>query len=613
MRVRAVLLSFALLAILLLSSSSVPQSPQSSNQPPVPQDSPVIRSTTRLVQVSVVVTDKKGQPITGLKKENFTITDESNAQQIAFFSAEAPRPSTPTTPLPKNVYTNRYELKGQDPGAVTVVLFDSLNTSPQDQEFVRQQVVKFLKTLKPQDHVAIYALTTKLLLLHEFTQDSSALVDAANKFKPKELAAYDASNTESFDVPGLAGVPGWAQFQSALNETDARIADRNKANRAETTAEAFTAIANHVATIPGRKSLIWVSGSFPSQIIVNAIGGLDRESQSLDTNNTPSSRSASSTQTSRRGGQDRSSESLTANTTQVARALNRVDMVLYPVDATGITPNSMMDPKNPYSDSAVKCMDCVNQVPGPSSGMFERQDLRDTERSMADATGGEAFYGSNDIKAAMARAFDDGRYAYTIGFYPNHGEWNGKFRKIKIHTTIDGAKVRYRAGYYAEAEKAGSDEARAKAAMRTAALSPLEADGLGLIVSGKLDGPLAQRKVEVHVSFDPKQLLFQAADNHRKGGVDLYFVQRDAAGETVAAENQRVGLNFEEKQYEYLSTAGVVLAKHLTISPQSADVRVFARDTSSEALGSVTIPVQALFEGPQTAASSLPAKIESRK
>ncbi len=612
MRVRAVLLSFALLAILLLGSSAVPQSPQSSNQAPVPQDSPVIRSTTRLVQISVVVTDKKGQPITGLKKENFTLTDESNPQQIAFFSAEAPRQSTPTTPLPKNVYTNRYELKGQEPGAVTVVLFDSLNTSPQDQEYVRQQVVKFLKNLKPQDHVAIYALTTKLLLLHEFTQDSAALVDAANKFKPKELAAFDASNTESFDVPGLAGTPGWAQFQNAFNETDARIADRKKANRAEATAEAFTAIANHVAAIPGRKSLIWVSGSFPSQIIVNAIGGQDRESQSLDTSNTPSSHTASSTQTSRRGGQDRSSESLASNTTQVARALNRVDMVLYPVDATGITPNAMMDPKNSYSDSAVKCMDCVNQVPGPSSGMFERQDLRDTERSMAEATGGEAFYGSNDIKAAMARAFDDGRYAYTIGFYPNHGEWNGKFRKIKIHTTIDGAKLRYRAGYYAEAEKADSDEARAKAVMRTAALSPLEADGLGLIVSGKLDGPLAQRKVELHVSFDPKQLLLQAADNYRKGGVDLYFVQRDAAEETVAAENQRVGLNFEEKQYEYLSTAGVVLAKHLTISPQSADVRVFARDTSSEALGSVTIPVQALFEGPQTA-SSLPAKMESRK
>ena len=267
-----VLLSLATLALLQSNLLPVGQT-QSANVPAAPQDSPVIRSTTRLVQISVVVTDKKGQPITGLKKENFTVLDEPNPQQIAFFSAEAPRPATPTTPLPKNVYTNRYDLKGQDPGAVTVVLFDSLNTSAQDQEYVRQQVIKFLKTLKAQDHVAIYALTTKLLLLHEFTQDSSALVNAVNQFKPRELAAYDASNSQSLDVPGLAGTPGWAQFQAALNETDARIADRNKANRAETTAEAFTAIANHVAPIPGRKSLIWVSGSFPSQIIVNSIGG----------------------------------------------------------------------------------------------------------------------------------------------------------------------------------------------------------------------------------------------------------------------------------------------------------------------------------------------------
>jgi VWFA-related protein len=186
MRVRAVLLPFAVFLILLFSSSAVPQSPQSSNQPAPPQDSPIIRSTTHLVQVSVVVTDKKDQPIIGLKKENFTVMDESNLQQIAFFSAASPAPVVAAPRLPKNVYTNRYDLKGQEPGAVTVVLFDSLNTSPEDQEYVRQQVTKFLKTLKPQDHVAIYALTIKLLLLHEFTQDSSALVTAANQFKPKD-------------------------------------------------------------------------------------------------------------------------------------------------------------------------------------------------------------------------------------------------------------------------------------------------------------------------------------------------------------------------------------------------------------------------------------------
>jgi hypothetical protein len=117
MRVRAVLLSFATFSILLFSSSGAPQSPQRPNQPAAPQDSPIIRSTTDLVQVSVVVTDKKGQPITGLKKESFTVMDESSLQQIAFFSAESPAPVVATPRLPKNVYTNRYDLKGQEPGA----------------------------------------------------------------------------------------------------------------------------------------------------------------------------------------------------------------------------------------------------------------------------------------------------------------------------------------------------------------------------------------------------------------------------------------------------------------------------------------------------------------
>ena len=49
------------------------------------------------------------------------------------------------------------------------------------------------ESLKPQDHVAVYGLTTQLLILHDFTRDSADLVAAANKFSPKELAAFDAS------------------------------------------------------------------------------------------------------------------------------------------------------------------------------------------------------------------------------------------------------------------------------------------------------------------------------------------------------------------------------------------------------------------------------------
>jgi hypothetical protein len=36
---------------------------------------PTIRSNTRLVIVDVVITDKKGQPVSGLKAEDFTVEE----------------------------------------------------------------------------------------------------------------------------------------------------------------------------------------------------------------------------------------------------------------------------------------------------------------------------------------------------------------------------------------------------------------------------------------------------------------------------------------------------------------------------------------------------------
>ena len=308
-------------------------------------------------------------------------------------------------------------------------------------------------------------------------------------------------------------------------------------------------------------------GSFPANILLEAIGSIDRQNESTQ-----------------------------KYSAAAAQALNRAHIAVYPVGAGGIAPNAAMDPSRSGGDigeptSSLYCADCIEEAPGTSSGMKARQNTRDTERMFADATGGLAFYGSNDIRGAMKRSFDDGRYAYTIGFYPDHGQWNGKFRKIKVQVSASGAQLRYRNGYFAETEHTDSEK-QGKAELQQAAMSPLNATGLGLIVNGKLSGPAADRKVELHVALDPKQLQLRNDDWYRKGVLDLYFVQRSAQGETVAAESQRIGLSLEEKQYQ---SSGLVLARHLTISPQASELRVLVRDADSRALGSVTVPVLELL------------------
>jgi VWFA-related protein len=579
------------LSVLLILSSPLRASPepQRGSETASPQQETVIRSSVRLVQVSVVVEDKKGNPVSGLKQEDFTVLDEGKPQRIAFFTAatpplaalstEQPAPK-PVQLLPANAFTNRYDLKGQDaPGAVTVVLFDALNTAPQDQSFVRKEVIHFLQALKPQDHVAVYGLTTQLLVLHDFTRDSADLVAAASHFSPKELAAFDATHTPEIDLVSLGADPsGWGKLQNSLNNTHGMISDQYTQDRVAMTVEAMGEIADHVSSIPGRKSIVWISGGLPIQLGAASIGKpVDARGPTVNDKGIP----VNQLPPYDREGVVRFDEMVR----QVADTLNRSNIAMYAIDAKGVE----LDPTMDVSRRATLLGDQVREQ--DTTVLNAEQDTRDASKLLADRTGGLAFFGNNDIRGAIRRAFDDGRYAYNIAFYPNHGEWDGKFRTIKIESK-QGLKLRYRSGYFASPDRADPKEVIADA-LQQAAESPLDATSLGMIISGK--GMKDSHAVELHIGIDPKQFLLKNSGDHRKGAVDLFFLQRDASGKRVAAEEQHLELNLEEKQYEYLSKVAMVLDRHVTIAPQSTELRVVLRDAGSGLLGSVTLPAMAFL------------------
>ena len=111
-RVAVSLLGGLLLCVSVLSGQSV--------------DTQVVRVTTRLVQVNVIVHDRQGRPVIGLTKDDFTILDNGKLQPVRFFSMEANKVEAPGSPLPVDVYTNRMEQRGGVPTALTAVLFDEI-------------------------------------------------------------------------------------------------------------------------------------------------------------------------------------------------------------------------------------------------------------------------------------------------------------------------------------------------------------------------------------------------------------------------------------------------------------------------------------------------------
>jgi VWFA-related protein len=121
---------------------------------------------------------------------------------------------------------------------------------------------------------------------------------------------------------------------------------------------------------------------------------------------------------------------------QVADTLNRSNIAMYAIDAKGVE----LDPAMDFSKRAALLGDQVRER--DTSVLNAEQDARDSSKLLADRTGGLAFFGNNDVRGAVRRAFDDGRYAYNIAFYPNHGQWDGKFREIKIQSKA-GLRLRY--------------------------------------------------------------------------------------------------------------------------------------------------------------------------
>jgi hypothetical protein len=85
---------------------------------------------------------------------------------------------------------------------------------------------------------------------------------------------------------------------------------------------------------------------------------------------------------------------------------------------------------------------------------------------------------------------------------------------------------------------------------------------------------------------------FKESGDRQKGALDIVFAQRDASGNILAADKQHFDINFEQKQYEFLSKAGMILQRTVTALPQSDEIRVVVRDLGSGAVGSVTIPVK---------------------
>ena len=67
-------------------------------------------------------------------------------------------------------------------------------------------------------------------------------------------------------------------------------------------------------------------------------------------------------------------------------------------------------------------------------------------QSIASLTGGRAHVNNNDLEGVIADSMQTGSSYYILAYRPAAIEWNGKFRKIAIKTSLRNVKLLYRSG-----------------------------------------------------------------------------------------------------------------------------------------------------------------------
>lgn len=519
-------------------------SPQSGPAQPG-SDQPILRVTTRLIQLNVIAQDRHGNPVTDLSKDDFVLKDAGKEQKISVFALERWDKAAPAIgghvvagqTLPPNTFTNRVE---QKVGAVTVILFDRLNTKLPDSIQAKAHLVKYIKQMSPEDQVAIYVLGRDLKLVHDFSRSPEALIKAVNGDK------LNAINSVAADADPADSDTGNDDLDAAIDRANQMMADYLNAQRAQQTLESLQLIAQHVSHIPGRKNLVWISGGFPFS--------MNQDEMNIDN--------------------PRDSRNFNEETQKMARFLNDANMAIYAIDARGLFQNAIPDASSRGNTKA-------NRPPPPPKVDHQL----DTFQIVAERTGGKAFYNTNDFTGAIKKAVEDARVTYTIGFYPEDARWDGQFHKLSLHCSRSGVNIRYRPGYFAT-NVPPQQTTRRYTSVQQVLRAGVNTNEVGFTVNLQPK----ENAVVAQVVIDPANITLTEQEGKWVGSMQFVAISGNLEKGTFdEPKTMVVNMKFPPEAHDLILKKGFTINHTFNLRPDTDQFRIALQDVPSGALGSLVI------------------------
>jgi len=571
--------------------NAVPTPPQSQSEP-VEGTATVLKVKTRLVIVDVIALDHKGAPVTDLKADDFTLQEENQSQKIRVFNFQQAAQGqsavfTPAT-LSSNRITNMPRFKTNS--ALNVLLLDGINVSNANQKYAREQMLKFLEKLPAGEPLAVYAMGTKLRMLQDFTVDPTLLKEAVKKSRSNALGVRSESSNAMDLPPATMDAMPLAMAQQVLRfGQEQAIIQMDE--RVRLTIEQLGALARNLAGYPGRKNLIWVSEAFPAYLFPQDPDPTGRNSSSAAAAHLPNIVSYQ--------GQINHASDLLANA-QVA---------VYPVDAGAVGNHdvysslSNTDSNGNYLGNSARGavrngMRGSAQAAEISNASVSAMNSHSTMNTVADQTGGKAFYNTNDLNKAIRDSMEDGSTYYTLGYYPEDKNWDNRFRRISVKVNRPGVKLHYRQGYFAiEPKTYAKQDPKIMATDMGSALDINNPISTALPFQAIVLPPSAQNgnKVQINYGVDPHSIGFELKeDGLQHASVDCGVRAYSKAGDSIKIQGNTFNAALAPEQYQKVMKAIFPCNQTLELPPGEYLLRLAVRDTNNGLIGTAngraTIP-----------------------
>lgn len=594
-------------ALFLLAAAVVLQTPTLWGQDPRPAPGVTFQVEVNYVDVDVVVTDEKGQFVTGLTRDDFTVFEDGTPQKIDTFALvdlpveKAQEIVVEGRAIPADTRTNRKPFDGR----VYVIVLDDLDVSAMRSTPVRDAARRFVREhMAANDLGAVVYTSGRSDAAQEFTTDRELLIRAIDKFQGRRLRSLSLERLDAYYQRIAYGYnlrndpdPNTGSVNSQDPAGYGRTSDLTeleRGTRALTVLDTLKNTAEFLGSVRGRRKAVLFFSEGLDYPIRDVFGAHDAT-------------------TVIRATQDAISTAARANVN------------FYTIDPRGLAGMTSDFMESAGIGNGVGTTGPVLLVPGTntpasgvtgvSGGVFNVQDellqefrtSQDTLRELAEQTGGLASVNTNNVGPVFERIADANSRYYVLGYYPPNHQRDGRFHKIEVRVTRPGLRVEARRGYASprgrtpeerkrdDAARLARDERRPDGKRTSTPLigaltSPIPQSGLTFVVqAAPFKHTNDEASIALAIEIDGRRLPYGAPD--AKGlvanKIELSFYGLNERGKAVSASWTELNLNLRPETRERVAAHGVRANPRISLPPGRYQIRIGARETVGGEAGSV--------------------------